>query len=140
MARPVISLVGKVFGRLTVLEYAGSRSKWICRCSCGSLVTVYNTSLRSGDTVSCGCYHSEKTKERESKAREDLTGASNFLLSYVSESGYDKRGNRLIKVRCQCGTEKDIDAARFMSGKIRSCGCYRKALSKTLIEKTRSPK
>lgn len=51
-------LTGMRFGRLTVLERAGSVGKsaaWRCRCDCGKEVTARADNLRSGGTRSCGC-------------------------------------------------------------------------------------
>lgn len=50
--------VGKRFGMLTVLEYAGKRNgmhRWRCRCDCGEETVVGQTLLQSGKTKSCGC-------------------------------------------------------------------------------------
>lgn len=55
---PRKELVGKEFGQLTVVEYAGKRGgmhRWKCRCSCGTETTVGQTLLESGKTRSCGC-------------------------------------------------------------------------------------
>lgn len=62
---------GYRFGRLTVLQKApdyyntkgkkGSR-KWICKCDCGNIVSVFLGSLTSGKTLSCGCYNKENRK------------------------------------------------------------------------------
>lgn len=61
-------MVGKIFGRLTVLSRAddyqnadGSYSnQWNCKCSCGSDVVVRGASLRNGHTESCGCYRTDQ--------------------------------------------------------------------------------
>ena len=66
------NLVGKNFGRLTVVERSengrtsGGRSivKYLCRCSCGNYVTVRANHLRSGNTKSCGCLNKESTAKR----------------------------------------------------------------------------
>lgn len=60
-----IDLKGKRFGRLVVLEYAGEgkgrgASKWRCICDCGVEKVILGKSLRSGVTLSCGCYHLER--------------------------------------------------------------------------------
>lgn len=52
-------LVGKQFGRLTVLEQNG-RTKdrhilWKCECDCGNITNVSSRDLKSGHTKSCGC-------------------------------------------------------------------------------------
>ena len=54
----VIDLTGQTFGRLTVIERAGSRNQsalWRCRCECGGEKLTITHSLRSGITKSCGC-------------------------------------------------------------------------------------
>lgn len=53
-----IDLTGQKFGKLTVLEYAGSkrgRAHWRCKCECGNECIVCSSYLRTGDTTSCGC-------------------------------------------------------------------------------------
>lgn len=50
--------VGKRFGQLEVLEYAGKKNGshfWKCRCDCGNETTVCQSNLKSGHTLSCGC-------------------------------------------------------------------------------------
>lgn len=60
----IVNLRGQRFGRLTVLEYAGSRPvTWHVRCDCGKEKTVRSSDLRSGKTVSCGCYGRERSYE-----------------------------------------------------------------------------
>ena len=55
----VIDMVGRRFGKLTVLSRAGSLYKrmaaWACACECGASVVVAGAALRRGDTRSCGC-------------------------------------------------------------------------------------
>jgi hypothetical protein len=53
-------LVGKVFGRLTVLnkneqKSNGKRSYYDCLCECGKKTTVQVGSLKIGSVKSCGC-------------------------------------------------------------------------------------
>ena len=54
-----VDLTGQVFGRLTVIEFAGrdsgSRARWRCRCSCGKIAVTTGGGLKSGNTASCGC-------------------------------------------------------------------------------------
>jgi len=56
-------LTGKQFGRLSVLGLEAirkrGRSYWKCQCSCGNLIIVFSSNLRSGATVSCGCKQKE---------------------------------------------------------------------------------
>lgn len=54
-----VSRLGKIFGKLTVVEYAGKDAKkrlyWRCLCSCGNEAVVLGNSLITGNTSSCGC-------------------------------------------------------------------------------------
>lgn len=66
----VDNLVGKRFGKLTVIERAGeSKSgnvKWLCECDCGNKTIVVGSFLKNGNTRSCGC---GKIKHREKDKR-----------------------------------------------------------------------
>jgi hypothetical protein len=62
--RKVIDMTGKVYGRLTVLNSAGTLAgykdyHWNCLCSCGKKVTIRGIYLRNGSSRSCGCLHRE---------------------------------------------------------------------------------
>lgn len=55
---PLKEFVGKRFGQLTVIEYAGKRAgmhRWKCVCDCGNETIVGQTLLQTGKTKSCGC-------------------------------------------------------------------------------------
>lgn len=64
-------MLGRKFGRLTVIGYAGihttpcgtRRRLWKCRCDCGKEKIVHEPSLRNGSTKSCGCWKFQKIKE-----------------------------------------------------------------------------
>ena len=61
-----IDLVGKKFGRLTVIEPIGfikHHFRWRCICDCGKEVNVSSQGLREGRSLSCGCYRLERIKE-----------------------------------------------------------------------------
>ena len=63
-------ITGQVFGRLTVVEYAGSvnhKATWRCTCSCGSTAVLVGGNLRSGVSTSCGCIRKEKCAGLKSK-------------------------------------------------------------------------
>lgn len=69
-----LNLLGQRFGRLTVIEKAPSKNysgqlktRWVCKCDCGNIVTVTTQELRKGDTKSCGCLAIEELKVRSIK-------------------------------------------------------------------------
>jgi hypothetical protein len=65
-----VNLTGKVFGRLTVVEYAGYENRkthWYCKCDCGTTLKVLSNSLQSGNTKSCGCLTADVSKITHTK-------------------------------------------------------------------------
>lgn len=61
------NLVGKKYGRLTVLKYSHKNAHrephWLCSCECGNTKTVMGANLKNGNTQSCGCYQREQAKK-----------------------------------------------------------------------------
>ena len=62
-----LDLVGKKFGRLTVLSKGNSRpnarsSIWNCICDCGRASITIGSNLVSGNTARCGCLIKENGK------------------------------------------------------------------------------
>ena len=59
-------MIGKRFGRWTVVSSAGRRKKyypyWNCVCDCGATKAVYEGSLLKGVSKSCGCLLREFSK------------------------------------------------------------------------------
>lgn len=75
-----MDLLGKKFGRLTVVENAQRKGYVTCLCECGARLEVRATSLTKTKqpTRSCGCLHRERVREigagniaENSKARID---------------------------------------------------------------------
>ena len=64
----LIDLTGQIFGRLTVIQQGGfdkyRNALWLCKCTCGTEKIIVGTSLRSGNTNSCGCLRDEITRDR----------------------------------------------------------------------------
>lgn len=60
-------LSGEKFGRLTATERSSnddrSRATWKCFCECGNTIIVQATSLKTGNTKSCGCLKSDTSRE-----------------------------------------------------------------------------
>jgi len=54
---------GQRFGRLTIVAFdrtENRRAFWRCLCDCGNMTIVIGKDLRSGHTVSCGCFDRER--------------------------------------------------------------------------------
>ena len=71
-----IDLTGQTYGFLQVKEKDLNRKGyWICQCVCGNYKSIAGKHLRSGATVSCGCYGDKRRKENLRKYNEyDLSG------------------------------------------------------------------
>lgn len=54
-----LNLIGKRFGKLTVVERAENNKRgntmWLCKCDCGNEKIVNGTYLKAGQVKSCGC-------------------------------------------------------------------------------------
>lgn len=66
--------IGTIFGRLEVIEKSISKKYgvyWKCICQCGNEKNILGTSLRRGNTKSCGCLAIESVKNNISKNRKN---------------------------------------------------------------------
>ena len=69
-----IDMIGKRFGKLVVISEAGkidNQFAWICRCDCGNITApIRGTSLRKGDTKTCGCkkYNGDSNRKHSGSA------------------------------------------------------------------------
>lgn len=68
-----VDLIGKRFGRLVVIEQAEKDKwghyEWSCLCDCGREKVIRDSSLRNGNTKSCGCWRVERLIEHGHKKR-----------------------------------------------------------------------
>lgn len=64
----LINLIGKKFGRLTVIKRVentkNNKTQWLCKCDCGNYIKVQSYLLTHNYTKSCGCIAIEKLKKR----------------------------------------------------------------------------
>jgi len=115
-------LTGYKFGRLTVLERAENdkrgRTRWLCRCECGSEKIITSSRLKNGDTQSCGCLKRETPSNFQ-----DLTGHKFGRLVVIKRAENSKTGQTRWLCRCDCGNEKIVWATALKNGNTQSCGC-----------------
>lgn len=63
-----VEMIGSQYGMLTVISESKRRTSnggiyYICKCGCGNMKEISGDALRSGATVSCGCYNKIKSKK-----------------------------------------------------------------------------
>lgn len=115
--------IGERFGRLIIMSYdeKGSnecnRTKYICKCDCGNVISVKWQNLQQGNTISCGCYNSEYSKERH---QIDLTNRKFGKLIAIRRS---ERDSHKWVCKCECGGVTEVSTAKLTSGHTISCGC-----------------
>jgi len=117
-----IPMLGKKFGKLTVLERAnGLRNGryWRCECECGHSKVVFGNELRRGSTWHCGC---------SNKAVIDLVGRRYNRLLVLGRDLEKERESKKRKVwwkcACDCGNLKTICSSDLTWKHIQSCGCF----------------
>lgn len=141
VGRPSVSLIGKTFGWLTVIdeEYKvlKNNSKVYycnCVCRCGKHLTVKKYDLKNNRKVSCGCmpkdfkdkYYPIKITPNYNKLI-DLTGmrfGHRTVISRAPSKYYD--GGAIITMWncvCDCGTKAVVASRYLRNGESHSCGC-----------------
>lgn len=117
-----IDLIGKKFGRLTVIERAenkGRQTAWLCHCDCGNSKIINAYSLKSGRTRSCGCIAKEQPVRHTAK---DLTGRIFGKLTVIER--VKNRNNRpMWRCLCECNNMTIVPSNALCNGHTTSCGC-----------------
>lgn len=98
-------LSGKTFGKLFVVERdpdKKSRPYWLCKCECGTIVSVKGSSLSGGLTNSCGCLrHTTIHGDSVGGKRTRLQRIYHTMISRctnINSTGYNNYGGRGISV------------------------------------------
>lgn len=134
--RNFMDLSNKRFGRLVALEVdhkemdnnGNSEYYWKCLCDCGNTIVVQTSSLRGGDTKSCGCLQSEASANRAKDRTIDLTGKRFGMLTVIERVSVSDDGRfEKWKCICDCGNEKLADGYYLKKGMISSCGCLKQS-------------
>lgn len=121
-------LIGLVFGELTIIEIDEEKSKekkrtWVkAKCSCGKIISVSQSALQSNNTKSCGHLNF---------LRENIIGKKYnrwTVLEYIN----NKNNKSYYLCQCECGTKKEIERSKLVSGSSKSCGCLRKEIVSNL--------
>ena len=87
-----IEMIGKTYGRLTVLnetKVKDFQTYYMCKCECGNFKEVRGDALRSGKTVSCGCTQVETRHNFGNRVKRlvDYNGKSYPITEFCKEVG-----------------------------------------------------
>lgn len=108
-------MIEERYGHLTIIEVVEKKNGFImvrCKCDCGREKVVRYSSLRSGNTTSCGCSRIK-----------DLTGKRFGQLTVVERDKAAHKGNAHWVCRCECGKIVSVRGSSLTSGNTKSCGC-----------------
>lgn len=101
--------IGKVFTRLTVIEWDSIVKKWRCRCECGSEIVVRAADLNSGNTKSCGCYKMDVLLNRS------------VTHSHTKGVGYTPEYNAWCHIKSRCTNENVWNYDNYGGRGIKMC-------------------
>lgn len=112
-------ITGQRFGKLVVLEDSGKRQgyavMWKCRCDCGNITYATGSTLKKGNTKSCGCLRRALV--------EDLTGRRFGHLTVLEKTEERRWQNVWWKCQCDCGKTTLVPRHNLITGNTKSCGC-----------------
>lgn len=117
-------MTGERYGRLTALyrtEHPSKNAYWVLKCDCGEYVVVRATSIRYGNTKSCGCFSRDTASLTH---RIDLTGQTFNMLTAIKASEERSHNQEVIwHCSCECGNKTTATGNELTSGRKQSCGC-----------------
>lgn len=125
-----VDRTGEVFGRLTVLRFAGRRSKqsyFACRCDCGKEISIYVGNLTSGKTTSCGCVHSEWVVKTKTTHGHSALGVKS--PEYVSWT----------QMKTRCVNPNYIEFAYYGGRGVTACDAWTNSFETFLADMGRKP-
>jgi len=129
-ARRQVDLLGRKFGRLTVVSLDHTESKgrkfWKCICACETFSVVAACHLLSGHTSSCGCLMRERTSQANFV---DLKGKRFGLLEVTHVADIGQGGKYRWFCKCDCGSVHKVYGDSLVQGSTNSCGCAQMGVS-----------
>lgn len=136
LKRPAIEMAGKKFGKLTVIERAGSRNGqalWRSRCECGGERIAPGSELRKKKVRSCGC---DRLPPVSPIPLIDMMGARCGMLTVIARA---ENYRTLARWRCicDCGGESIVTGTKLRLGEVGSCGCARETRTVVRSERAR---
>lgn len=101
--------------RAVAYERKNGSNMWICRCDCGSRISVVEGNLLTGAVTSCGCLYDELLSPGQRFGK--------LTVVRPVEGG----GTEAWLVKCDCGNTTFATRGNLLRGNVTSCGCQPKA-------------
>lgn len=121
------NLIGKKFGRLTVIEEVTSNIKyrrtWRCKCECGNTKDIIVTTgdLKNGHTQSCGCLQRERVS-KSNKRYNRYEFKDDYVIGYTNKEEqfiFDKDDYDKVKNHCWMISDNGYVVSRYNGKTIR---------------------
>ena len=114
---------------------------WKCQCDCGNIFETAGSSLKSGNTQSCGCNNPIRKLNDKNSQKSIIPNGSRFgKLTVIEDLGYkphvEGHRRRWYKCLCDCGNEKEVMGNSLKNGHTSSCGkCNFSSRGEYIIQK-----
>jgi hypothetical protein len=119
--------INKKFNNLTaikLIEIKKGQSHWLFRCDCGSEVIKRISSVKNGDTKSCGCVTKLNKINSNKLVSDKKIGKLTPIEQIGIYRGKAKKSVRSIwRFKCDCGNDYENVLSFVKRQKIGSCGC-----------------
>lgn len=136
------NIIGKKYGRLTVIEDLGvrqipsgtKRHQFLCLCDCGNYAKVDRNKLVCNATKSCGCLVKEERQNRKALKKPIYKNGKKVTRSYIDDGKLDKRfwhireycrdypmGKRYKNMMYRCFKDKHSDYKNYGGRGITVC-------------------
>lgn len=121
---------GGRFGKLIILgdapaaiKYGNRMRQVFVRCDCGKEFINLLLPIQSGAKQSCGCMRIGPKLDKRKPAVGNKYGR--LLVTEELPGSPRKNGasRRRVRAVCDCGTVKEFDLSKLMTGYTKSCGC-----------------
>lgn len=99
-----------------------------CKCSCGAIKDINNSTLRLGKSKSCGHDRGQNFREDNYK-KSDLEIINKRFGRLVGVERMNYEGQSRYLCNCDCGNIVEVAATLLVQGITESCGCLRKEKS-----------
>lgn len=127
----IMALMGKTYGRLTIIDILGKRTGnsiyCVALCTCGKEKVINTDAVVTGLTTSCGCYSKEVCANRWAVERDGLKGATtaNTFFSYTI---YDEKYKKWTITCNNCG-KLQASVNKYEAEKL-LCSCRRRGIDR----------
>lgn len=137
---------GDVINRWTITAVHGAFVNAICACGTKRR-NIQASKIRNGHTKSCGCYRHDHlrgkswpdlTENHDTATIDDITPGDRYGRWTVLSKPYSQPGkrNRVVDARCDCDTQRPVVAGHLLSGRTKSCGCWRREGARAIHQGT----